>query len=59
MLVCHCAAVTDRTIAEAVRAGASTVADVVRCTGAGRRCAPCRDEIRALLGSAAAAHAAD
>jgi bacterioferritin-associated ferredoxin len=53
MIVCHCAGVTDRTITEVVHAGATTVEDIVRRTGAGRCCAPCRDEIRALLSAAA------
>jgi len=55
MIICHCAGVTDRAITELIREGASTVTDVVRRTGAGRRCAPCRDEIRALLCAAAPA----
>jgi bacterioferritin-associated ferredoxin len=54
MIVCHCAGVTDRAITTVVRAGAATVKDIVQRTGAGRCCAPCRDEIRALLGAVAA-----
>lgn len=52
MIVCHCAGVTDRAITSLIRDGASTVRDIVRRTGAGRCCAPCRDEIRALLSAA-------
>jgi bacterioferritin-associated ferredoxin len=59
MIVCHCAGVTDRTITQEIRDGASTVRDIVRRTGAGRCCAPCRDEIRALLGAADASPAAE
>lgn len=59
MIVCHCAAVTDRAIEQLARNGVQTVKDVVRQTGAGRCCAPCRAEIAAILsrehGGAAAA----
>jgi len=53
MIVCHCAGITDRAIAELVRDGATTVQEIVCRTGAGRRCAPCRDEIRSLLATCA------
>ena len=53
MILCHCAGITDRAIAEVIAAGAATVRDVVQRTGAGRCCAPCREEIRTLLGAAA------
>jgi len=49
MIVCHCAGVTDDAIVALIREGVSTVQDIVRRTGAGRCCAPCRDEIRSLL----------
>ncbi|MGH7786090.1 MAG: (2Fe-2S)-binding protein [Candidatus Binatia bacterium] len=50
MIVCHCAGVTDTAIVKLIQAGgASTVRDIVKQTGAGRCCAPCRDEIRSLL----------
>lgn len=49
MIVCHCAGVTDRAIQDLARNGVCTVKDVVRQTGAGRRCAPCRSEIAAIL----------
>lgn len=49
MIVCHCAAVTDRAIQQLARDGVRTVKEVVRQTGAGRCCAPCRSEIAALL----------
>jgi bacterioferritin-associated ferredoxin len=57
MIICHCVGASDRTIHEAIRAGATTVADIARCTGAGRCCEACREEIDALL--LAAAHGAD
>jgi bacterioferritin-associated ferredoxin len=49
MIVCHCAGVTDDVIVALIREGVSTVKDIARRTGAGRCCAPCRDEIRSLL----------
>lgn len=49
MIICHCARVTDRDIRAAIEQGASTVGAVVKTTGAGRCCAPCRDEIRVML----------
>jgi bacterioferritin-associated ferredoxin len=51
MIVCHCAGVTDTTIARVIEDGAASVADVARLTGAGRRCSPCRQEIANLLSS--------
>jgi bacterioferritin-associated ferredoxin len=58
MIVCHCAGVTDDAIVALIRGGASTVKDIVRRSGAGRCCAPCRDEIRALIGDTRAQGAA-
>ncbi len=49
MIVCHCAGVTDRAILQLARNGMQTVKEIVRETGAGRCCAPCRSEIAALL----------
>jgi len=49
MIICHCAAVTDRDIRAAIEQGAASMPAVVRRTGAGRCCAPCRDEIKAML----------
>lgn len=51
MIVCHCAGVSDTTITSHIEAGAASVAEIVRLTGAGRRCAPCREEIAHLLTS--------
>ena len=53
MIVCHCAGVTDDAIIALVREGVSTVKGIVRRTGAGRCCAPCRDEIRGLIDESA------
>ena len=50
MILCHCAGVSDRTIERLiVEEGASSLADVARRCGAGRSCAPCRDEIVDML----------
>lgn len=55
MIVCHCAGVTDHAITALIReGGVATVKDIVLRTGAGRCCAPCRDEIRSLLSTTAA-----
>jgi bacterioferritin-associated ferredoxin len=54
MIVCHCTGVTDDAIRALIRDGVSTVRAVVRRTGAGRCCAPCRDEIRELIDESAA-----
>lgn len=53
MIVCHCANVTDRAIADLIEAGVSSVREITQRTGAGRCCAPCRSEIACLLRSAA------
>jgi bacterioferritin-associated ferredoxin len=49
MILCQCAAVSDRTIERMIGEGVSSVAEIVRRSGAGRRCAPCREEIAAML----------
>jgi bacterioferritin-associated ferredoxin len=49
MIVCHCASVTDSDINQLIRDGACTVSEIVQRSGAGRRCAPCREEIATLL----------
>ncbi len=60
MIVCHCAGVTDHAILQLVREEAvQSVRDVVRQTGAGRCCAPCRQEIASLLSQGQAVATAD
>lgn len=49
MIVCHCAGITDAAILQLARGGVRSVKEVVRQTGAGRCCAPCREEIATLL----------
>ena len=55
MIVCHCVGVTDCTIKRLIEGGASTLGEITRLSGAGRCCAPCRDEIATMLYSTAAA----
>ncbi|MDJ0848115.1 MAG: (2Fe-2S)-binding protein [Myxococcota bacterium] len=51
MIVCHCKAVCDRSIREAVRSGASSVRQVARACEAGRRCGGCQPVIREIIAS--------
>jgi bacterioferritin-associated ferredoxin len=52
MFVCHCRAVTDSRILEAIAAGAEDEVDIARMCGAGSRCGSCHDELRRLCGVA-------
>jgi bacterioferritin-associated ferredoxin len=49
MILCQCSAVTEATIEKLITEGASNLRSIVKSCGAGRRCAPCRDEINAML----------
>ena len=49
MIFCHCAVVGDRDVAAAVEAGARTVAQVCRSTGAGQQCGSCVFSVRRVL----------
>lgn len=49
MIVCHCAVVSDRTVAAVLATGARTVAQVCRTTGAGQDCGSCVFSLKALL----------
>jgi bacterioferritin-associated ferredoxin len=51
MIVCHCQAVSDKTIRAEIEFGACTVRDVARACGAGTgaRCGACRPTIGALV----------
>ena len=53
MLVCHCFAVNDRLVREAVADGARTVDDIVARCGAGGRCGGCRPMVAELLAESA------
>lgn len=49
MYACLCRAVTDRSVREAVEAGASTVSAVRATCGAGTGCGGCLPSLRRLL----------
>lgn len=49
MIICQCTGTTDGAIKNIIRDGANSVAEIVRRSGCGRRCAPCRREIADLL----------
>ena len=52
MLVCHCFAVTHRTIDRAVADGARTVDDVAEASDAGAGCGGCHLAVCARIGAA-------
>ena len=52
MVVCHCEAINDRTIRDALAAGSTTVDEIARDCGAGSQCGGCVDTIRNLLARA-------
>jgi bacterioferritin-associated ferredoxin len=47
VILCHCAVVSDRDVKACVDAGARTVGQVLRATGAGRDCGGCTLAVRA------------
>ena len=49
MIVCHCHVVNDRTVDDAVAAGARTVSAICRATGAGQSCGSCVFSLKRLL----------
>jgi bacterioferritin-associated ferredoxin len=49
VIVCHCHVVNDAAIADAVHAGARTLAQVCRSTGAARDCGACVFSVRRLV----------
>ncbi len=49
MIVCHCMVVNDTAITEAVDAGATTLAEVCRTTGAGTDCGGCVFSVKAIV----------
>ena len=54
MYVCLCLGVTDREITQAIREGACTLTEIMRCSGAGTRCGACKTSIASLVSSARA-----
>ena len=49
MFVCHCRAVTDRTVRRAIDDGARSIDDLVLACDAGARCGGCWPALEALL----------
>ena len=49
MIVCQCAVVNERAVDAAVAAGASTLGQVCRSTGAGRDCGTCVFSVKRAL----------
>jgi len=49
VIVCHCHVVNDKAVAAAVGAGARTLSEVCRTTGAGRDCGACVFSVRRLM----------
>jgi len=49
VLVCHCNAVSDRSIRKAIREGASSLSDIGFASGAGTCCGGCVDVIDDIL----------
>ena len=54
MIVCQCVGVSDGDILEMIEEGAAGVADIMRRSGAGRCCEPCRAEIASIVRQSAA-----
>ena len=59
MIVCHCAVVSDRDIRDQVAAGARTVSQVLRETGAASGCGGCDLAVRACARAALCQAASD
>jgi bacterioferritin-associated ferredoxin len=49
MIVCHCRGVSDRTVRQAVRRGATTPRAVARACGAGSGCGGCLPLVAELI----------
>jgi bacterioferritin-associated ferredoxin len=49
MYVCLCEAISDRDIKQLMSDGATTVAEIMQCTGAGSRCGSCIGEITRMV----------
>ncbi len=49
MIVCHCRVVTDRAVADAVRAGARSLGSACKATGAGQDCGACVFSLKRLV----------
>ena len=51
MIVCHCRAVSDRVLREAVQRGHASVEAVVEETGAGSCCGGCLPSVHDIVGA--------
>jgi bacterioferritin-associated ferredoxin len=51
MWVCHCRAVSDSHVLQAIASGAEDETDIARMCGAGTGCGSCHDELRRLCES--------
>lgn len=49
MYVCLCRGVTDKEIRETIAEGASSLEEVMHCTGAGTCCGSCQPQIEEML----------
>ncbi len=49
VIVCHCRVVTDRAVADAVRAGARSLGSACKATGAGQDCGACVFSLKRLV----------
>ena len=49
MIVCHCAAVSDREVRAHAARGAATIDDLAAACPAGQRCGGCRPEVEQIL----------
>jgi len=49
MYVCLCLGVTDQEIRETIAEGASSLEEIMYCTGAGTRCGSCRNHIAGMV----------
>jgi len=49
MIVCHCKAVNSKKILTSISAGAKTLKEIMKKTGAGTDCCGCRKTIKAIL----------
>jgi bacterioferritin-associated ferredoxin len=56
-IICHCEGVRDRTIAAAVRRGATDLCSVQAVCGAGTRCEGCVPAVEAIIRRHAGEHA--
>jgi bacterioferritin-associated ferredoxin len=49
VIICHCGVVTDRAVAGAIEAGARTLSQVCRLTGAAQACGDCVFSVKQVL----------